>query len=618
MRGFLVLIPLGNPAAASGHEWIAAGQSGYASTYHTQTWYDTLKATVIGPFSNTWQLGQRLDLLRKELSSGLELQQRNHRVFLAAHAPDRTLGWALNIDGDESSVVESVNRRTLWSRFLVGGNWRHSRTISLGLQVGGTASWHRAARETANDQGLAQRFTGAWNFSRPQAGAWKALEARARLTHDGDQRNRLASRQTEWSWEMGWQQPADSISFEWEERWGDTRFFPSPDRFDRIGRQSRRYRIARAQWSHAPDAAGSGWLPVLMEGFAWRGLTEAGLDRNSYQLSEGELVTGGLPGNVNATYRSYALGISRGLSGLQFDLDYRYRWSEESFTESRRDQTSETGELDAKVGWRLRAADSVGAHAVFRVTSYSVPGDASFFSDRDQGERVVDVYWWHRFSEVLTMRPLFSFRGFRQVFLSEDYSANNNTDNIYLLAPAIQWTPIHALAVSQKFGIRAHYRFFDFERTDPSGRGTLYRKAESVTGARVDWTAKTSWLIQYTYRYEDFGGLFDRDGWVQSVDWDRRSHLVDGHVVWRPLRELMIRPALGLERKRSYNHRRVAGAVRRIEDEPFRRTNISITAEWHSPSGFEVRLVMARRVQQFGSGSRDRDDRWEFAVTKGM
>jgi hypothetical protein len=81
---------------------------------------------------------------------------------------------------------------------------------------------------------------------------------------------------------------------------------------------------------------------------------------------------------------------------------------------------------------------------------------------------------------------------------------------------------------------------------------------------------------------------------------------------------LTIRPALGLERKKSFNHRRIAEAVRRIEDEPFRRTNISITAEWNTQTGYNIHLGMARRVQQFGSGSRDRDDRWEFAVTKGM
>ena len=616
--GLPALIALMNPAAAPGRDWIASGQSGYSSSYHTQTWYDTLHVTALGLWSSTWQLGQRLDLLRKELSSGIDLQQRNHRVNLVAHSADQALGWVLNIDGDESSVTENVDRRTLWSRVLLGGVWHQDRKVSLGLQVGGTASRHRAAHESADDQGLAQRFTGAWDFSRPQNDGQRGFEARARLSHDGDQRNRLPSRQTDWSWEMGWQQSADSVSLEWEERWRDTRFFPSPDRFDRIGRQSRRYRIARVEWSHDAVAGGTGWLPVISDGLAWRGQMAAGLDRNRYELSHGEAVIGGLPGDVNTTHRSYAMGVSRALSGLQFDLDYRYRWSEESFTESRRDQTSETGELDAMAAWRLTPADSVGVHAVFRVTSYSVPGDAGFFSDRDQGERVVDAYWWHRFSEVLTIRPLFSFRGFRQVFLSEEYSANNNTDNIYLLAPAIHWTPIRALAVSQRFGIRAHYRFFDFERTDPGGRGTLYRKAESITGARVNWTPATSWLLQYTYRYEDFGGLFDRDGWVQSVDWDRRSHLVDGHIIWRPLLGLMIRPALGLERKRSYNHRRVASTVRRIEDEPFRRTNISITVEWSSPAGYEVRLVMARRVQQFGSGSRDRDDRWELAITKGM
>jgi hypothetical protein len=616
--GLLLLIALWKPAPAKSRSWILAGRSGYSSTYHTQSWYDTLVVHSPNLLGNTWRVGQRLDLLRKELSSGQDLQQRNHRLCLAAEPVNRPWGWTLNLDGNESSVIESVDRRTIWSRVLIGGLWRRGRSVSVGLQAGGTASRHRAASETANDQGFAQRLTAEWNTIRTRNDGSDWLDAHARLAHAGDQRKRLPSHETNWSWDMRWLQSADSIALEWDEQWRDTRFYPSPDRFDRIGRQSHRYRIAQIEWTHAPCPDGLAWLPLISNNLGWRMQVAAGLDRNTYGLSEGDALSGGLPGDVDTKHRSYGMGLSRGLSGMQFDVDYRYRWTEDNFSESRRDQTSETGELDAMLRWRLTSADSIGIHSVFRVTTYSVPGEASFFTDRDQGERVVDVYWWHRFSEVLTLRPVFSYRGFRQVFISGELSANNNTDNVYLLAPAIYWMPLRSVAMSQRFGIRAHYRFFDFERTDPGGRGTLYRKAESVTGASIDGVSGTSWLVQYTYRYEDFGGLFDRDGWVQSVDWDRRSHLIDGQLIWRPRRGLTIRPALGLERKKSFNHRRIAEDVRRIEDESFRRTNISMTAEWNAQAGYEIQFVIARRVQQFGAGPRERDDRWELSVTKGI
>ena len=616
--GLLVLILLGNPPTSHGRDWIAAGQSGYSSTYHTQSWYDSLQIVASGLLGNTWHLGQRLDLLRKELSSGLDLQQRHHRIFLAAEPTNRTSGWTLNLDADENSIVESVDRRTLKSRVLLGGVWRHGRSASVGLQVGGIASRHRAGGRTADDQGFAERLTAAWELSPPKGGERNHLGARARLTHEGDQRTRLSSNQTEWAWDMEWQQSDDTLALEWSEQWRDTRFYPVPDEFDRIGRQKHRYRIGRVKWSHISPQTGTSWLPPIINGVSWSIQAAAGLDRNTYALARGSDATGMLPGDVNTTHRTYEMGASRRLSHVLLDIRYRYRWSEDNFSERRRNQTAETGELDGRLLWRLTATDSVGVHSVFRVASYSVPGEASFFNDRDQGERVVEMFWRHRFSEVLSVRPVFSFRGFRQVFLSEELSANNNTDNIYLLAPAIDWTPFPTVAVSQRFGIRAHYRFFDFERSDPGGRGTLYRRAESVTGVRVGGMSGTAWELHYTYRYEDFGGLFDRDGWVQAVDWDRRSHLVGGQLHWRPSRRLAIRPALGLERKKSFNHRRLTDGVRRIEDEPFRRTNISITAEWNSRAGYAVRLVIARRVQQFGEGSRDRDDRWELTINKGM
>ncbi len=616
--GLLAVIALGNPSPANSRDWIGVGQSDYSSSYHTQSWQDTLYVSASDVLGNTWSLGQHLDLLRKELSSGLYLQQRNHRVYIAATPGQQTWGWTLNIDGEENSIIESVDRRTLRSRVLAGGIWQHGATASIGIQLGGTASQHRAAHELSDDQGFAQRFAAAWNASKVGEDRARRLDAHASLTHEGDQRQNLPSHETNWSWDMAWLEASDSLALEWDEQWRDTRFYPTPDRLDRIGRQSHRYRIAQIEWTHTATPGGAGWLPLISNNLGWRLQVAAGLDRNNYSLTRGGDATGSLPGGVDTRHRSYGMGATRRWGGMQIDADYRYHWTEDNFGESRRDQTAETGELDANLRWRLTGADSVGVQSVFRVTSYTVPGEASFFTDRDQGERVVDLFWWHRFSPVLSVRPVFSYRGFRQVFISEELSANNNTDNIYLLVPSIEWRPVRAVKIAQRFAIRAHYRFFDFERTDPSGRGTLYRKAESISRARINSTAATTWIIQYTYRYEDFGGLFDRDGWVQSVDWDRRSHLVDAQIVWRPLRGLSLNPSLGLERKKSFNHRRVGDSVQRIEDEPFRRTNVSMTAEWNTRAGYLIHLAIARRVQQFGNGSRDRDDRWEIGVTKGI
>jgi hypothetical protein len=312
----------------------------------------------------------------------------------------------------------------------------------------------------------------------------------------------------------------------------------------------------------------------------------------------------------------YQIESARQWNDLRLSSGYRYRWTKDRYGEARRDQTGETGEWTSSLDWRLSQSDSAGARVIFRATSYSVPGDSSFFDDRDQGERVVEVWWWRRISEVLSVRPQFSFRSFRQVFISEQLSANNNTDDVYLLAPSIRWIPGRAVEFAQQFAIRAHYRFFDYERTDPQGRGTLYRKAESISGVRVLASDHTSWHIGYVYRYEDFGGLYDREGWVQAVDWDRRSHLVDLQMSWTPTPGFSFDPGFGLEYKRSFNHRRQDESVIRIEEDLFRRHFVSLGVSWHSRQGIRLDGSLARRIQRFGVSQRDRDDRWQIALAK--
>jgi len=58
------------------------------------------------------------------------------------------------------------------------------------------------------------------------------------------------------------------------------------------------------------------------------------------------------------------------------------------------------GQMAAALYWRLTNSDSLIWRTVFRVTSYTVPGDSSFFADRDQAERVIDVYWWHQSNNI--------------------------------------------------------------------------------------------------------------------------------------------------------------------------------------------------------------------------
>jgi hypothetical protein len=522
----------------------------------------------------------------------------------------------IDLEGDQSAFVETLSRQTFWSRFLAGGLWRAPGHASLEAQLGWTASKHQSGDNKADDGGFARRLGAQWGAAfLPSA----RLRTKAQILHEGDSRKYLPSNETKWSWQTDWVQLSDSVSLEWNEQRGDSRFYPSRDRFDLIGRQERLYRLAHGRWSHPSSPDSGKALMRIVRAVTWHVDASASLTQNTYRVSAPVGNVGVVPGDVRTARRTYDWGTAASLGPFHLAVDYSYRWVEDRFREARRDQTAETGELDAGLTHRLTRADSLGIHAISRVTSYTVPPvSGAFYDDRDQAERVVEFFWRHQFAPELIFRPEFSFQRQHQVILSEAKSADNNTNDVYILEPRIEWRPTGTIALMQTFSIRAYYRYLDFSEPSGLARGTLYRRAESVTDSRLTQTPRTTWTIRYVYRYEDFGGLYDRGGWVQAVDWDRRSHLLDGRLNWRPWKGISIEPGIGLEYKRAFNHRREGTGMRRIADKPSWRRQVVLNARWQSRSGYTIRVSAARRVQDSGLGVRDFDDRWELAMTKDL
>ncbi len=617
MLCFVLLLPLVLPGLIPTAEGSLTGRSAFSSSYRTRTWLDSLQIQAKTLLGLTWSLSQRLDLLRKQLSTGRDLRQRQFHALLTAQSPRRSpVGWKIDLDGDESSITESVDRRTLWSRFLVGGGWYPGKQAYVEAQVGGIASAHRAGAGRTDDQGLAQHLGLEWSGAGLlPAGGY----LRSSLTHEGDGRVRIPAQDTRLAIGTDWAGPTDSVTTEWAEQWSNVRFFPSPDRFDVIGRQQRRNRSAQVQWRHSPAGRRPGFDHDRGLTVGWNLDATYGLNQNLYDaaLLPGQTMAF-IPGDTRTVRRAYGAGTDARGGPWAFSLEYHYRWTEDRFGEVRRDQTGETGELNSTMSARVTSTDSTGVRAIFRVTSYAVPADSGFFDDRDEAERVIEAFWWHRFSPELALRPVLSFQRQRQIFLSERRSADNNTNDIYVLAPAVIWNLTRAVMLQQTFALRAHYRSFDFERKDPLGRSTLFRRAESVSDVRIAQVSAMTWTVRYTYRYEDFGGLYDRGGWVQAVDWDRRSNLIDFRLHWRPGLGLSFEPEVALEFKRSFNHRREADRIRRIQDNPFWRRQLVLQAVWVSRYGYCVRLSLAQRTQDLGLGRRDLDNRWEFSLSKGV
>lgn len=554
--------------------------------------------------------------MRKELSGGLDLRQRGHHALLALNSPQtRKLVLRVDLEGDQSSFIESLNRESLLSRFLAGGLWRPVGQATIKAQAGWTASQHRAGTNRSDDNGLARRLGAQWGSSRlPLTG----LRANMQFVHEGDSRPKLASNDTRLSCQTAWTRPSDTVFVEWEQEWSSSRFYPSRDRFDQVGRQDRLYRLAHAYWTHAETKGNNAGVRRIVDAINWRADAVLSLNQNTYQMSEagGNLLV--LPGDARTARRSYSLGATTSFGPFSLIIDYRYRWVDDRFREVRRNQRAETGEVDVALTHRLGDSDSAGIHAISRVTSYTIPVTGAFYDDRDQAERVLKFFLYHRFSPELTARPEFSFQRQHQVILAAERSADNNTNDVYVLEPHLQWRPVPSVLLQQTFSIRAHYRYLDFAPPGDQSQGTLYRRAESVTDSRITQSRRTVWTIRYVYRYEDFGGLYDREGWVQAVDWDRRGHLVDGRWSWRPIKGFSVEPGIGLEYKRSYTHRREGTTVRRVADPPFWRRQILVNAQWQSLTGYNVRLTIGRRIQDTGLGTRDRDDRWELSMSKDL
>ncbi len=595
--------------AASWRSWAEAG---FSSSYATRSWFDSTSAQLIGPAGARWQLGQHLDLLRNDLSAGGDVRQRNHRLFVSAKPYTAASGWTLDIVGTDNAIKETVDRRTLIGKAFLGRSLSWRDALSVQLEAGAIASHHTASTAARHDAGFGHRASAEWSTTTTGASDILPEAINASIRHDGDRRERLRAHETEWAFGSDWLWERDSLELAWGEQWSSTRFYPNPEEFDDVGEQEHRRRNIQFAWHHGASDSNRSPLLSLISPFSWRVEADASLDQNTYASVTSAAAVATLPRNTRTTARGYRLETSRSVGPIAADVQYRYRWVQDQFGEQRRDQTAETGEVEGRLRWQVTSSDSIALRTIFRVTSYTAPGEENFFEDRDQAERVVEVAWWRRVSPIFTMRPTFSFRGFRQIFIPEQRSANNNTDDVYLLAPEFEWQASRIITVFERVSVRAHYRFFEFDRSDPEGRGTLYRRAESETRLGLRQSERATWRLRYVYRYEDFGGLFDRDGWVQSVDWDRRSHLMDATLEWRPFGNLLVKPNLGLEFKRAFQHRLDGSEITRIKDEPFKRQYIGMDIRWTMNSGFVLRASLARRVQQFGSSPKDRDDRWNI------
>ncbi len=314
--------------------------------------------------------------------------------------------------------------------------------------------------------------------------------------------------------------------------------------------------------------------------------------------------------NLTATFY-YKLGAEYPLFGRSLlRTEYMYRASEEEFGDIFNGQDIKLGELRLSYFLNLTRNDSIFASGTFSVTTYTGKNRENLFSDRDRVFKLGQIVYQRSFSEHLLLRMRGSYQYNHYIYISSALSANNNHNEVYLIQPEIEWSPVSSLRISQSWVMHANYIYYDYEKYKDSQRNTLYRKADYVLRMDYAFSPRLDLRLTYRYRYEDFGQLVYRDQWAQRISWDRKGHLPTVELEWRPSEAFLINPGYSYERKHSYDHMAGPDEGEKIlqEKELFKRERIFINIEYRPGVKSNIQFAYTRRVQKSLLFSDDKSD----------
>jgi hypothetical protein len=167
------------------------------------------------------------------------------------------------------------------------------------------------------------------------------------------------------------------------------------------------------------------------------------------------------------------------------------------------------------------------------------------------------------------------------------------------------------LALRQGFNLGANYVTFDFLKTSPNADHTILRQASSASEMTLPLTERLTWILGYTYRYEDFGGLLWRDQWVEQTTWDRRTNILDARFTYQWTKPLGISGGFIWEQKFTYDHvaRLSTNTIERIRSVSFIRKTVTFGLTYMLDGANFLRADYQRRAQS-GSGFSVGDTDW--------
>jgi hypothetical protein len=396
----------------------------------------------------------------------------------------------------------------------------------------------------------------------------------------------------------------DTITLDARQGFGQKKYFPSSGDFSSTAEQTSEQRRWDVHVVHQ--------LPAALK-FS----TAASYRFDSYDYEYDPSVTDLVRQNDNfASLFNYQFGLERRFGKLLLlQGTYLYSRTKEDFGQQQTNQLAEMGQLGATARAFFLESDTVEISGQMGVTSYQAPTSSTFFADRDRSVSVASARMTHRFNDFLTGVVDGSYRGFHTIYISGRLSANNTVNNVYILNPTLVWQPLAGVTLQQSYQMFANYIYYEYEKSKLSGRNTLYRRANWNNKLTLTGSRNADFILEYSYRYEDFGPLAYSDQWQQQVSWDRRTHRPRLGVDYRPFAGVQFKPYAVFEIQRSYDHLfdSTAALGRRVMSERFTRTSIGFEFEWRVSDVSRVNCTLERRVQDYQNQRNQEYDL--FAIT---
>lgn len=579
---------------------------GFSYNYDTYVWSDSVLFRRSLGGNTSWGLDGGLSATEVSSSDGLKRKQRfvAGRVFVDHRFSSRWSG-GFSLTQRRQRLEELANRHYVFSDILTQLKYSFSRYFWLAQKTGFSIAGRSTGQASTEDLGFTSETVIHLQSHHWLDRFWQSLGSL--------KINNLKNvPSVEGRWELsssGGFFVGDSLSVGFADLIRNTRYYPTVDNYETVAEQE-------LHNGHFIATASGDWGPRLY----WRIATDFTWRREKYELiGDQNSAAAILPLGLRQSSRGYRMKLGSHVGSFAgLSAGYNYGESDEDFGVDVKDQDSKTGELELGGYCRLSGSDSLVARTLWKVVSFFVPPDSAFYTDRDLATRLAEISWIHQYSPSWETVLSFSYRGFRQAFISGLWSGDNNHNDIYLLEPRLRWRPAPGWQVHQTYRIQANYLSYDIEKGQPQPeRSTLYRRGESETRLWLAPLVHSKIELRYTYRYEDFGPLIWREKWNQQVSWDRRSHLAGFSWRCRPYRGWELTPGLSYEEKRSYDHQEEDSRIVRLSRSTFVRRTVRFSAIWQ-PAGRrdDLRLSGSRRIQKSSGGMKDISDWVELAYRR--